>query len=193
MRIITRALAGLGTAAVIAGGIAATAAPAAAAAAPATGKTTVSWGAYFSADGKAKASGVYKVSFEKIKVGYWKTWFTWDEKCWERNGKDFCKKVKTPHKEWAWKWVPVKNYTVHSTLVNLQWHPSKWQHKRCAWETFKVRHNDGKVTFHRFSTCHKGAERFTFHAKNVDRIWVNVARGNEYKPLSAFSGWRPVL
>jgi len=193
MRFVTRTLAGLGTAAVLAAGIAATAAPAnAATAAPAKPATTKTWGAYFSADGKAKAVGAYQVDFQKVKVGHWKTWYTWHKKCWTHDGKKFCKPVKKQHKKWVWKWETVKNYTVHSTLWNFKWQPAKWKH-RCAWETFKVRHTDGKVTFHGFSNCHKGPRNFTFHAKNVDRIWVDVARGDHIRPLARHSGWRPVV
>lgn len=192
MRFITRMLAGVGTAALLTAGIAATAAPASAATASAPAKAkTASWGPFRSADGTARAAGAYTVNFGKTKVGYWKTSYTWHRKCSEHKGKKVCRPYKKPHKRWAWKWVTVKNYTVHSSLWNAKWTPKRWKH-RCAWETFKVRHDNGKVSFHTFRNCDKTAKHVTFHAKNVDAIWVNVARGDHVRPLAQHSGWRKI-
>ncbi|MEV5414328.1 hypothetical protein AB0K60_36515 [Thermopolyspora sp. NPDC052614] len=196
MRFVTRMAAGLGTAAVLTAGVAATAGAANAATAGAPVKaqtsTTAEWGPYFSADHKAKAAGEVVVSYEKIKVGHWKTWYTWELKCWKHDGKKFCEKYKQPHKKWVFTWVTVKNYTVHSTLWNFKWYPTKWK-QRCAWETFKVLHTDGKVTFHSFNNCHKGPQDFSFDVKHVDKIWVNVARGNHFKPVAQHSGWTEIV
>jgi hypothetical protein len=195
MRFVTRTLAGLGTAAVLTAGIAATAgaANAATAGAPVKAQTdTTQWGPYFSGDHKAKSAGEVAVEFDKVKVGHWKKWYTWHVKCWKHDGKKFCEKYKKVHKKWVFTWVTVKNYTVNSTLWNFKWYPTHWK-QRCAWETFKVLHTDGKVTFHTFSNCHKGPEDFTFEVKNVDKIWVNVARGNHFKPVAQHSGWQSIV
>lgn len=187
MRIATRVVAGVGTAAVLIAG-----APVATANAATTSSTPVSWGPYTSSDGKAKAEGA--VSVEKLtkKVGYWKKWATWTWKCRHKDGKKVCVKVKTWHKKWAWKKVSYDRFTVTSTLSKSSSH-KKWPSKfRCAWESFKVVKKNGDKTYRTFSNCDRTPAKFVFTVRNADKIWVDVSRGNKHAPKGAHSGWKVV-
>jgi hypothetical protein len=197
MRVTTRILAGVGAAAALTA-VSLPATANAATGAPATTVVTAPhiivtpWGPYSSTDHRARAAGKVFVTDKVVKVPSWKRWWTWEKKCKFVDGHRFCKPVKVWHKKRVWKFEHHKQFTVQSTLWNFR--SSNWHHKRlnCAWETFKVVSSNGRTFTRTYRNCSSHPETFTFKVHDVDRISVNVARGDHHRPFYAFSGWRPV-
>lgn len=191
MRFITRILVGvIAAGALLVGGLAGTAS----AAAPGH---VDAWGPYASVDGKAVASGKVVVTKKAHKEWYWKPQLVVSKECrWVKKKKDgewtavkICKPVKKWVKKRAWKWVFTTHYAVHGKLVNKKpWGPKK---HRCAWAIFKIQDTDGDVAFKRVRSCDAG-ERFTLTGEDVARIWVQVARGDFFRPKAFYSAWKPV-
>jgi hypothetical protein len=183
MRFVTRVVAGIGSAALLA-----VAAPVASAQAAEAAAAPTAWGPYASSDGKAQASGTVTVTEKVKRVGYWKRWWTWEKKCSWRDGDRVCKKVKVWHKKWAHKRVRFEVFTVDSTLVSHKSHARKF---RCAWETFRVVKKNGDRVLRSAKAC-GGSAKLSFTVVNADKIWVDVSRGTFIEPKGKHSGWQAV-
>ncbi|MEV0623803.1 hypothetical protein AB0I81_61530 [Nonomuraea sp. NPDC050404] len=183
MRFVSRILLGVTAAALVAIG-----APVAANASV-TSAASAAWGPYFSGDHKARAHGHVSVDKKPFKHWYWKTEIVKVEKCRkDHKGDRHCKVVLEKVKKKVWEWRFDHFYTVHSTLANHKW----WGKKKCAWETFKVVNHDGSAYFKSFRNCGKHARHFAFHGKNAAHIYVNVSRGDRFRPTGHHSGWQDV-
>ncbi len=188
MRFATRILIGVAAATTVA-----VAAPAAASATTATAASAASssydsWGSYHSRDGNAKAHGSVVVHQKKYKEWYWKTFWVKKKVCWEKNGDLKCKWVPKKVKKHVWEWKHQEFFTVHANLHNKKW----WGKNDCAWATFKIVDSDGSTHFERYKNCHKFPKHFSFSGKDVERVSVNVSRGNEWSPKGWHSGWENV-
>ncbi|WP_146615703.1 hypothetical protein [Nonomuraea aridisoli] len=157
------------------------------AAAGASTASQAGWGPYFSADHKAAARGHVSVDRQRYRHWYWKTDFVRDRVCFkDHKGDRHCKWVVKKVKKKAWEWRYEEFFTVHSTLVN------KGNRGECAWETFKVVHENGSTAFRSFANCGRHPRHFSFSGKNAAHISVDVSKGDHSGPTAFHSGWRPV-
>lgn len=168
---------------------AATAAPASAPAAVRLPIVATSWGPYYSTDHRSKAVGKVFVKSKLVRVPTWKKWATWEKKCTVHHGHKVCKPVRKWHKKRVWKTVRRNQVTVTSVLSNRTYrHPGL----ECAWETFKVRSDNGHVSTRSFSNCGSHSRSFSFTVHDASRVWVNVSRGDHHHARGAFSGWHSI-
>ncbi|TMR91762.1 hypothetical protein [Nonomuraea basaltis] len=190
MRFVSRILLGVTAATLVAIGAPVAANATTTSATSATTSYDADWGPYYSSDHKAKAYGHVSVEKKKFKHWYWK-WVPVQKKkvCWkDSDGDKHCKWVVKKVKKHVWEWRYDHFFTVHSTLHDKKW----WGKNKCAWEKFKVVHEDGSTYFKSFYNCKKFPAHFSFHGKNVAHIYVDVSRGNKFHSTGYNSGWQDV-
>lgn len=189
MRLVSRILIGVTAATMMS-----VAAPVAAnaATAPASSAThyyQAGWGPYSSPSGKSKAEGQVTVDKKVVKVKVfvkkWKRVLVCKK---DKHGKLICKKVWRLVKVPVWKTETHYPFKVDSTLHNYKW----WGKYGCAWETFKVVGFDGSTYYKSFRNCGKHPKSYSFTGKNAKHIFVDVSRGNPWRPKNDHSGYKDV-
>jgi hypothetical protein len=195
MRFVTRILTAAGATAAAtalalpATATAATAAPASSTAAARLPIVATSWGPYYSADHRSKAVGKVFVKTEMVRAPSGKRWSTWEKKCINHHGHKVGKPVREWHKKRVWKLVRRDEVTITSVLSNRSWRHRGFE---CAWETLRIRRDNGRVFTRSFHNCGHHSKTFSYTVRDASKVWVSVSRGDSHRARGSFSGWHSI-